>query len=123
MKILWKRGEILFSTIFYNLILDFCVIIRTRFFLRDKRLFEITEVEITRVDCIYFIFYNIYGTYLFVDMSIKYRLSIDILISIIDLFLFVIKLFNYFDNFECLVVDRLQSRPQILFILSVRYAD
>ena len=56
---LWKRGEIapqeqflLFSTIFYNLILDFCVITRTRFFLRDKRLFEITEVEITRVDCI-----------------------------------------------------------------------
>ena len=54
-----KRGEIapqeqflLFSTIFYNLILDFCVITRTRFFLRDKRLFEITEVEITRVDCI-----------------------------------------------------------------------
>ena len=36
----------------YNLILDFCVITRTRFFLRDKRLFEITEVEITRVDCI-----------------------------------------------------------------------
>ena len=48
-----KTGEILlFSTIFYNLILDFCVITRTRFFLRDKRLFEITEVEITRVDCI-----------------------------------------------------------------------
>ena len=43
---------LLFSTIFYNLILDFCVITRTRFFLRDKRLFEITEVEITRVDCI-----------------------------------------------------------------------
>ena len=41
-----------FSTIFHNLILDFCVIRRTRFFLRDKRLFEITEVEITRVDCI-----------------------------------------------------------------------
>ena len=36
----------------YNLILDFCVITRTRFFLRDKRLFEITEVEITRADCI-----------------------------------------------------------------------
>ena len=36
---------------FYNLILDFCVITRTRFSLRDKRLFEITEVEITRVDC------------------------------------------------------------------------
>ena len=58
LKILWKRGEIapqeqflLFSTIFCNLILDFCVITRTRFFLRDKRLFEITEVEITRADC------------------------------------------------------------------------
>ena len=44
---------LLFSTIFYNLIIDFCVITRTRFFLQDKRLFEITEVEITRVDCIY----------------------------------------------------------------------
>ena len=54
-----KRGEIphqeqilLFSTIFCNLILDFCFKTRTRFSLRDKRLFEITEVEITRVDCI-----------------------------------------------------------------------
>ena len=60
LKILWKRGEIapkeqflLFSTIFHKLVLDFCVITRTRFCLRDKRLFEITEVEITRVDCIY----------------------------------------------------------------------
>ena len=43
---------LLFSTIFYNLILDFCVITRTRFFLRDKRLFEITEVEIKRFDSI-----------------------------------------------------------------------
>ena len=58
MEILWKRGEIapqeqfiLFSTIFCNLILDICVITRTRFSLRDKPLFEITEVEITRVDC------------------------------------------------------------------------
>ena len=42
---------LLFSTIFYNLILDFCVKARTRFSLRDKRLFEI-EVEIKRVDCI-----------------------------------------------------------------------
>ena len=59
LKILWKRGEIapqeqflLFSTIFCDLILNFCVKTRTRFSLRDKRLFEITEVEITRVDCI-----------------------------------------------------------------------
>ena len=59
LKILWKREEIapeeqflLFSTIFCNLILDFCIKTRTRFSLRDKRLFQITEVEITRVDCI-----------------------------------------------------------------------
>ena len=32
--------------------LDFHVKTRIRFSLRDKRLFEITEVEITRVDCI-----------------------------------------------------------------------
>ena len=32
--------------------LDFYVKTRIRFSLRDKRLFEITEVEITRVDCI-----------------------------------------------------------------------
>ena len=44
---------LLFSTVFCNLILDFCVKTRTRFSLRDKRLFEITEVEITGVDCIY----------------------------------------------------------------------
>ena len=47
-----KEQFLLFSTILYNLILDFCVITRTRFFLQDKRLFEITEVEITRVDYI-----------------------------------------------------------------------
>ena len=41
----------LFSTIFCNLILDCCVKTRTKFSLRDKRLFKITEVEITRVDC------------------------------------------------------------------------
>ena len=59
LKILWKRGEIapkeqflLLSTIFCYLILDFYVKTGIRFSLRDKRLFEITEVEITRVDCI-----------------------------------------------------------------------
>ena len=57
LRILWKRGEIapyeqflLLSTIFY-LMLDFYVKRRTRFSLRDKRLFEINEVEITRVKC------------------------------------------------------------------------
>ena len=43
---------LLLSTIFSYLMLDFGVKIRIRFSLRDKRLFEITEVEITRVDCI-----------------------------------------------------------------------
>ena len=59
LKILWKRGKIapeeqflLLSTIFYYLMLDFYVKTRIRFSLRDKRLFEITEVEITRIDCI-----------------------------------------------------------------------
>ena len=58
LKILWKRGKIApaeqflpFSTIFYYLMLDFYVKTGIRFSLRDKRLFEITEVEITRVDC------------------------------------------------------------------------
>ena len=39
------------STIFYDLMLDFYVKTGIRFSLRDKRLFEITEVEIMRVDC------------------------------------------------------------------------
>ena len=61
LKILWNRGEIapqeqflLLSTIFCYLMLDFYVETGIRFSLRDKRLFEITEVEITRVDCIRF---------------------------------------------------------------------
>ena len=59
LKILWKRGKIApeeqflpLSTIFYYLMLDFYVKTGIRFSLRDKRLFEITEVEIMRVDCI-----------------------------------------------------------------------
>ena len=59
LKILRKRGKIApeeqflpLSTIFYYLMLDFYVKTGIRFSLRDKRLFEITEVEITRVDCI-----------------------------------------------------------------------
>ena len=60
LKILWKRGEIapqeqflLLSTIFCYLMLDFYVKARIRFSLRDKGLFEIIEVAITRVDCIW----------------------------------------------------------------------
>ena len=58
LKILWKKGKIapeeqflLLFTIFSYLMLDFYVKTRIGFSLRDKRLFEITEVEITRVDC------------------------------------------------------------------------
>ena len=39
------------STMFYYLMLDFYVKTRIIFSLRDKWLIEITEVEITRVDC------------------------------------------------------------------------
>ena len=62
LKIMLKRGEIapeeqflLLSTIFCYLMSNFYVETRLRFSLRDKRLFEITEVEITRVDCIYIV--------------------------------------------------------------------
>ena len=55
LKILWKTGEIahylLFSTIFCYLLLDSHVNSGNRISFRDKQLFEITEVEITRVDC------------------------------------------------------------------------
>ena len=44
--------NLLFSTIFCYLFLDFHVKTGTRISLRDKWLFEIREVEITRVDCI-----------------------------------------------------------------------
>ena len=56
LKILSKKGEIapeeqflLLSTIFCYLMLDFYVKTKIRFSLLDKRLFEITEVEITTV--------------------------------------------------------------------------
>ena len=59
LKILWKRGEIapleqflLFSTIFFYMLLDFHVKAATRFSLRNKRLFEISYFEITGVNCI-----------------------------------------------------------------------
>ena len=50
LKILRKRGEIA-PSIFCYLFFDFHVKTGTRISLRDKRLFEISEVEITRVDC------------------------------------------------------------------------
>ena len=47
------QEQVLLLSKFCYLMLNFCVKTRIRFSLRDKRLFEITEVEITRVDCTY----------------------------------------------------------------------
>ena len=60
-NIYWKycgRGEqfLLLFTIFSYLMLDFYVKTRIGFSLQDKRLFKITEVGITRVDCISILF-------------------------------------------------------------------
>ena len=67
MKILCKRAEIahydlflLFSTVFCYMLLDFNVKIGTKFSLRDKRLFEMSEVEIMRVVCICFGFFSVF---------------------------------------------------------------
>ena len=49
LKILWKRAE--FPLFVSYQLLDFHVKTRTRFSLWDKPLFEISEVEITRVRC------------------------------------------------------------------------
>ena len=51
MKLLLRSNFSSYQQYFFYLILDFYVKRRTRFSLRDKRLFEITEVEITRIDC------------------------------------------------------------------------
>ena len=83
LKILWKRGKIApkeqflpLSTIFYHLMLDFNVKTGIRFFLRDKRLFEITEVEITRVDCI--IKVNLPGLSEITDIILKVNKCLEI---------------------------------------------
>ena len=81
LKILWKRGEIapeeqflLLSAIFCYLMLDIYVKTRTRFSLRDKQLFEIIEVEITRVDCILFSI-NLKVTVFRVSFAVGYIMS------------------------------------------------
>ena len=71
---------------FCNLIFDFCVKTGTRFSLRDKRLFEITEVEITRVNCIIVVCctdcmysYKLYGfgnnVIIFISKNINFQTS------------------------------------------------
>ena len=63
LKIFCYRGEIahheqflLLTKIFCYLLLDFHVKTGIRFSPRGKRLFEITEIEITGVDCSYYIY-------------------------------------------------------------------
>ena len=41
------------ASLFHNIVLDFHVEKGTRFSLRDKWLCEVSEVEITRIDCTY----------------------------------------------------------------------
>ena len=69
-KLLPQEQFLLFSTIFCNLIFDFYVKTRTRFSLRDKQLFEVTKVEITRVDCIEEQKFTICQVFLFFDTFI-----------------------------------------------------
>ena len=63
---------LLFSTISFYLLLDFHVKAGTRFSLRDKRLFEISEVEITRVNCIQ----TVGASTLYIPLCIEYRKKI-----------------------------------------------
>ena len=59
---MWKRGDIALSLLFHNIfymLLDFHVQAGTRFSLRDKRLFEISEFEIARVNYTYFIMFAV----------------------------------------------------------------
>ena len=56
---------LLLFTIFSYLMLDFYVKTRIGFSLRDKWLFEITEVEITRVDCIVLPGANVFSSFVF----------------------------------------------------------
>ena len=79
------------STIFYYLMLDFYVKTGIRFSLRDKLLFEITEVEITRVDCIMSV------NTAFLKLSIKMpRLEMELLFVHVYHKLFVHLYYNHY---------------------------
>ena len=64
------------SPLFYNifhLLLGFHVYAGTRFSLRDKRLFEISEVEITRVNCTSLIYSHFVQTHLHCRSTTIYK--------------------------------------------------
>ena len=52
-KLLLRSNFSVFQQYFVCLLVDLCVKTGTRFSFRDKRIFEISEVEITRVGCIF----------------------------------------------------------------------
>ena len=73
LKILWKRGESNFSSFpqyFFLHVVRFSCLGRTDFSLRDKRLFEVSEFEIARVNCKFKNF--IYENFHFFFLVVKY---------------------------------------------------
>ena len=78
-----ERGEIapeeqflLSSTIFCYLVLDSYVKTRIRFSLRDKRLFEITKVEITRSTVVVCMFLSVCLPILILSVYVSVRLCV-----------------------------------------------
>ena len=97
LKILWKRGKIApeeqflrLSTLFCYLMLDFYVKRGIRFSLRDKRLFEITEVEITRVDCIICVRLSLLSSEIAAPLAVVGTHSIETALSFSSPFLLVV---------------------------------
>ena len=76
---LLRSNFLLLSTIFCYLMLDFYVKREIRFSLRDKRLFKITKVEITRVDCISIISFNIFTIKVVSQPTLKVIYSFSLL--------------------------------------------
>ena len=115
LKILWKRGEIapeeqflLLFTIFSYLMLGFYVKTRIGFSLRDKRLFEITEVEITRVDCISLICVSLLNSGNAVQSTrFNFVLNMDFHLLVgLNIFLFQISIHIYIDTIHKIGLER-----------------
>ena len=70
------------STIFYYMMLDFYVKTGIRFSLRDKRLSEVTEVEITRVDCSYFVIFPVFLSYLEYRKLSKFAVLFTVIVGL-----------------------------------------
>ena len=123
LKILWKREEIapeeqflLLFTIFCYLLLDFYVKTGIRFSFRDKRLFEITEVEITRVYCNLYT-YNLHSE-VFPDLTVRVMLMCKSFADefIINCHYYIIITDNpsYYITIICFKILHMQIQPQAL---------